>query len=90
MSDWQAVCAILRTEAPEQATRIEARLIAELPGLRLTIPSRISVTRAEAHKLVRETGGDVDKAAKQAGLSRSTMYRRLRAPSRQEQGRLVR
>ena len=87
MSDWLAVVAILRAEAPDQAERIEARLIRELPGLRLTIPTRPYVSRAEAHKLVRETGGDVAKAAQQAGLSKSSMYRRLRPdPRRQDHG----
>ena len=85
--DWQAVCAILRAEAPDQASAIEARLIAELPGLRLTIPTRPFVTRAEAHKAVRQNGGNVDKAAKDVGLSRSSMYRRLRPePRRQDHG----
>ena len=90
MNDWQAVVAILRTEAPDQASAIEARLIAELPGLRLTIPTRPYVSRAEAHKAVRQANGNVDKAAKDVGLSRSSMYRRLRPAPRQDPGRLVR
>ena len=88
--DWQAVVAILRTEAPDQAERIEARLLHELGGLRLTVPKRVTITRAEAHKAVRQNGGNVDKAAKEVGLSRSSMYRRLRPEPRQERGRLVR
>jgi phytoene dehydrogenase-like protein len=96
MSDWLAVVAIFRDEAPEAAERIEARLRRELPGLRVTIPARVVLTRAEAHKLVRENGGNVGKAAKRAGLSLTTMYRRLRAepnrwdPGPRMSGRLVR
>jgi len=88
--DWQAVVAILRTEAPDQASAIEARLLHELGGLRLTIPKRPFVSRAEAQKLVRQNGGDVAKAAKAAGLSRNSMYRRIRPAPRQDSGRLVR
>jgi transcriptional regulator of acetoin/glycerol metabolism len=84
--DWQAVVAILRAEAPGQASAIEARLLHELGGLRLTVPRRVTVSRAEAHKLVRETGGDVAMAAKEAGLSKSSMYRRLRPEPRQDHG----
>ena len=85
--DWQAVVVILRTEAPDQASAIEARLLHELGGLRLTIPKRVTITRAEAHKAVRQNGGNVDKAAKDVGLSRSSMYRRLRPePRRQDHG----
>ena len=90
MNDWQAVVAILRTEAPDQAERIEARLLHELGGLRLTVPKRTTVSREQAHKAVRQANGNVDKAAKDVGLSRSSMYRRLRPAPRQDPGRLVR
>ena len=88
--DWSSVCAILRAEAPDQAERIEARLLHELGGLRLTVPKRVTITREEAHKAVRKNGGNVDKAAKDVGLSRSSMYRRIRPAPRQDSGRLVR
>jgi transcriptional regulator of acetoin/glycerol metabolism len=85
--DWSSVCAILRAEAPDQAERIEARLLHELGGLRLTVPRRVTISRAEAHKLVRANKGDVRKAAKQAGLSLSSMYRRIQPePRRQDHG----
>jgi len=100
MAPWDQFLTILRAELdPEIAGRIEARIRAELGGLRLTIPDvhRVVITDEELRRTLREHRWNVDATAQATGLHRVTIYRRLAAkkPPRREEdgysgGRLVR
>lgn len=83
---WRAVLSILRVEAPAQAEKIEARLLRDLGGLRITIPAKAKPhLRPDAiQKALRKHGWDVEKAAKELDVHFSTIYRHL-APKRNKQ-----
>ena len=79
---WEDVTAILRELVPGEAARIEAEITAALGGLRVSIPRRPSVTVAAAHEAVRLERGNVERAARKLGVSRASVYRRIRQPIR--------
>lgn len=89
MSQWSDFVALIAQKTDQDAAaRIQEKARILLGGCRLTIPKREQVTAADAHRLVREHGGDVKKAAKAARLHPVSMYRRLRqAPDRGYRGR---
>lgn len=83
---WETLTEIFRELAPDHAGDLEARIREALPGETIYIPARPKVGRAAAHEAVRRTGGDVGKAARELGLHRSTMYRKLRERTRPAPG----
>lgn len=85
---WQLFVALVADEVGEEsAERIQERARIALGGLRLMIPKRKTLTREQAMTEMRRSSGRVDLAAKRAGVSKATMYRRLRPePRRQDPG----
>lgn len=78
-SEWSDFVALIAQETDQDvAARIQEKARTLLGGIRITIPKRERVTPAQAHRLVREHGGDVKKAAKAARLHPVSMYRKLR------------
>ena len=79
---WEDVTSIIRELVPDQAAAIEAQITTALGGLRVSIPRRPTVTVGDAHEAVRLERGDVQKAARKLGVSRASIYRRIRQPTR--------
>jgi transcriptional regulator of acetoin/glycerol metabolism len=79
---WEDVTSIIRELVPDQAAAIEAQITAALGGLRVSIPRRPAVTVADAHEAVRLQRGNVERAARKLGVSRASIYRRIRQPTR--------
>jgi len=75
---WSALVEILRAEVDaDTAQRIEARVRQELAALVIYVPTRPRLTREQAHAAVRRHRGNVDRAAAELQVDRSTIYRRL-------------
>ena len=82
MSDWSEFLALIAAETDQaSADRIGEKARDLMGGVRIQIPKRRELTTADAHRLVREHGGDVRKAAKAAGVHATSLYRRLRKPA---------
>ena len=76
---WDALLSIIQDEADaEVCARIEERIRQELSSITIYIPSRPAVSREDVREIVRLHHGNVDKAARALGISRATVYRKLR------------
>ena len=75
---FELLLAIIANETDaETLERIEARVRQELGGLTIYLPRRAALTREQAHAAVRRHRGNVDRAAAELQVARSTIYRRL-------------
>lgn len=80
---WCELLSIIKAESPpEAAAKIEQRLLHELAGIRVAIPTKARLTDGDIQKALRENGYNVEKAAKALGVHSRTVYRRLQ-PRRQ-------
>ena len=78
---WAELVAIIRQEsgAADLAAKIEARILRDLAGVRLSIPAKEKplLTPAAIHAAMTASGWSVEKAAARLGVDRSTLYRHL-------------
>lgn len=81
---WPALIAILRSEAGEGAAAIEARILNDLGGIRLSIPAknRTVVYPGDIRRELRACRGNVEEVATRLGVSRSTVYRAVQPAQR--------
>lgn len=78
---------IVRAEsAPDVAAKIEARLLRDLAGVRLSIPARVdkpTLTDATVQAALRAAGWKIDAAAAALNVSPRTLYRWLEPKRKQ-------
>ena len=76
---WADLVAIIKAECPpDLAATVERRILADLGGVRLTVPQRPAVTATEIQAAMHACGWKAEKAAKALGMNKGTLYRRLR------------
>lgn len=82
---WDELVTAIRAESPpDVAAKIEQRILHDLAGLRISVPTKARPSDSDIREALRANGFNVEKAAKALGVHARTVYRRLQ-PERNKQ-----